>query len=91
MSSEAALWRSAPPAAAGSVTRAGLAGIAVRPIDGLAVGALVPSILLAPARGKCRTLRLLFSYMARGAAVKKCTWSGWYSWGQRPVQAVRET
>jgi len=49
-SSEAALWRSALPVPAGSATRAGLAGIAVRPMHGLAAGALVPPILLAPAR-----------------------------------------
>ena len=57
---------------AGPASRAGLAGIAARPLHELTVDTLRPAVSIVPTAGECTVLLLVYSYMARGAAVKKC-------------------
>jgi hypothetical protein len=48
-----------------------------------------PPILLAPIAGECATLRLQYSHMARGTAVKEYAWSYWLRWSPRAGSGSR--
>jgi hypothetical protein len=48
----------------------------------------VPPVLIVPIAGM-PALRLLYSYMARGTAVKKCAWSCWLSRSPRPGPGIQ--
>ena len=49
----------------------------------------VPPSLTVSSAGECPALRLVYSYMARGAPVKKCAWSCWLSPSLQPEPSSR--
>lgn len=49
----------------------------------------VPPSLTVPNAGECSALLLVYSYMARGTAVKECAWSCWLSPSLQPEPGSR--